>query len=67
VPKGVPNSSTPKNTVIKANGGSDSLGKTTSLNKTHSLTMGRNKFNNFVETIKNQGIKEPIKYVEYKG
>ncbi|MBU3131869.1 ParB/RepB/Spo0J family partition protein [Clostridium gasigenes] len=29
--------------------------------------MGKNKFNKFVETIKKEGIKEPIKYVEYNG
>ena len=41
--------------------------KTTNLNTTHSLTMGKNKFNKFVETIRKEGIKEPIKYVEYNG
>jgi hypothetical protein len=41
--------------------------KSSELNTTHSITMSKNKFKSFVETIKNEGIKEPIKYVEYNG
>ena len=29
--------------------------------------MSKNQFKSFVETIKNEGINEPIKYVEYNG
>lgn len=54
--EGVVNSQTIVNTL-----------KTSELNTTHSITMRKNKFKLFVETIKNEGIKEPIKYVEYNG
>ncbi|OPX41853.1 ParB-like nuclease domain protein [Ruminiclostridium hungatei] len=41
--------------------------KTSELNTTQGLTMSKNQFKSFVETIKTEGIKEPIKYVEYNG
>ena len=43
------------------------LEKTSNLITTHRITMEKNKFNKFVEKIKNEVIKEPIKYVEYNG
>ena len=41
--------------------------KTSELNTTHSITMSKNKFKSFVEAIKSEGIKEPIKYVVHNG
>jgi hypothetical protein len=41
--------------------------KTVNLNATHKITMGKNKFNKFVDVIKKEGIHDPIKYVEYNG
>lgn len=38
-----------------------------SLTKTHKLTQSRKQFSNLVESIRKHGIKEPIKYVEFKG
>ena len=37
------------------------------LEPTHNLTMVRNKFNEFVKQIGNEGINEPIKFVEYNN
>lgn len=36
--------------------------KTSSLTTTHQITMSKNKFNKFVDVIKDEGIKEPIKH-----
>ena len=35
--------------------------------RTHKLTLSRKKYLKLLEDIKINGIKEPIKYVEYKG
>jgi hypothetical protein len=59
-----------RNTLLKKLTGVASkiqLEKTSNLRITHEITMGKNKFNKFVETIEKEGIKDPIKYVEYNG
>ena len=68
------NNSSSSLTKVEVNGISEmaaeavnGLEKTSNINTTHRITMGKNKFNKFVETIKNEGINEPIKYVEYNG
>ena len=35
--------------------------------QTHKLTLSKKQYNNLVESIRKNGITEPIKYVEYKG
>ncbi len=35
--------------------------------KTHEITMSRKKYSNFLESVRKNGITEPIKYVEFKG
>ena len=37
------------------------------LTQTHKLTLSKKQYNNLVESIRKNGITEPIKYVEYKG
>ena len=35
--------------------------------KTHDITMSRKKYSNFLDSVRKNGITEPIKYVEFKG
>ena len=37
------------------------------LTQTHKLTLSKKQYSNLVESIRKNGITEPIKYVEYKG
>ena len=37
------------------------------LTRTHKLTLSKKQYSNLVESIRKNGITEPIKYVEYKG
>lgn len=37
------------------------------LTQTHKLTLSKKQFNSLVESIRKNGVVEPIKYVEYKG
>ena len=39
----------------------------TKLTQTHKLTVSKKQYENLVESIRKNGITEPIKYVEYKG
>ena len=39
----------------------------TKLTQTHKLTLSKKQYNNLLESIRKNGITDPIKYVEYKG